>query len=67
MNAQEKLLVLRQRRERRKRAKGGAGRIILQVVVAVVALLFLGGLGTVLAGVGTSMPSQSWDRGYHVS
>ena len=54
MNAQEKLLVLRQRRERRKRAKGGVGRVILQVVIAVLVLLLLGGLGTFLAGVGTA-------------
>jgi penicillin-binding protein 1C len=55
MNAQEKLLVLRQRRERRKQAKGGAGRIVLRVVVALLAILLIGGLGTFLAGVGTAV------------
>jgi penicillin-binding protein 1C len=53
MNGQERLLVLRQRRERRKQASGGAGRIVLQVVVALVALSLIGGLGIILAGVGT--------------
>jgi len=54
MNAQE-LLVFRQRRERRKRAKGGAGRILVQVVLAVLAVLLIGGLTTVLAGIGTAV------------
>ncbi|MFN2245137.1 MAG: transglycosylase domain-containing protein, partial [Anaerolineae bacterium] len=54
MNAQE-LLALRQRRERRQRAKGGAGRLLLQVALGVLALLLLGGLATVLAGVGTAV------------
>ena len=54
MNAQERLLVMRQRRERRKRARGGASKVVMQVVVAVLALLLLGGLGTFLAGAGTA-------------
>jgi penicillin-binding protein 1C len=54
MNAQE-ILLMRQRRERRKRDKRGPGRILLQVVLAALALLLIGGLGTVLAGVGTAV------------
>ncbi|MFN2183720.1 MAG: transglycosylase domain-containing protein, partial [Anaerolineae bacterium] len=54
MNAQE-LLALRQRRERRQRAKGGPGRLLLQLTLGVLALLLLGGVGTVLAGVGTAV------------
>jgi penicillin-binding protein 1C len=54
MNAQE-LLALRQRRERRQRAKGGPGRLLLQVTLGVLALLLIGGVGTVLAGVGTAV------------
>ncbi len=55
MNGQERLLVLRQRRERRKQAKGGAGKIVLQVTVGLLALLLIGSLGIVLAGVGTAV------------
>jgi len=54
MNAQERLLVMRQRRERRKQAQGGPGRIVMQVVLALLALLLAGSLGIALAGVGTA-------------
>jgi penicillin-binding protein 1C len=53
MNAQEKALLLRQRRERRNRAKGGTGRFAVRLGAGLlllsalsVGLLFLAGIGT---------------------
>jgi penicillin-binding protein 1C len=54
MNAQEKVVLLRQRRGRRNRAKGGAGKIALQAGVVLVALVVLSVLFVLLGGAGTA-------------
>ncbi len=55
MNAQQKLLVLRQRRARRKRAKGGVGKIALYVVAGLVTLALLSSLSSIATGVITAI------------
>ena len=54
LNAQQKLLVLRQRRARRQQAKGGVGRIALYLVVGFVTLGLLSSLFSIAGGVITA-------------
>ena len=53
MNAQERIVLLRQRRERRNRAKGGVGKVLLQIGIGLLLIVVLSVTFSFLAGVGT--------------
>jgi penicillin-binding protein 1C len=53
MNAQERIILLRQRRQRRNQAKGGAGKVVLQISIGLLLIVVLSVTFTFLAGVGT--------------
>jgi len=53
MNAQERVVLLRQRRQRRERAKGGIAKVLLQIAAGLLVLAVVSTLFAVLAGVGT--------------
>ncbi len=55
MNAQERVVLLRQRRQRREKAKGGASKIALQFAGGLVAVVTVSIVLTILAGVGTAV------------
>ncbi|MGD9145499.1 MAG: transglycosylase domain-containing protein, partial [Anaerolineae bacterium] len=53
MNAQERVVLLRQRRQRRKQAKGGIAKVLLQIAAGLVVLAMVSTLLAILGGVGT--------------
>ncbi len=55
MNAQERVLLLRQRRQRRDRAKGGGSKIVVRLAAILVLLTLFAAVFSVLSGLGTAV------------